>query len=84
VQLLPGGANEDDIRQALGKLRSAKLLSGVRGSPPADVEAVVEVVRAIDRIMQTVPDVSEIDVNPLMVHAHGHGATALDALIVTA
>ena len=28
-------------------------------------------------------DVMEIDVNPLMVHANGQGATALDALVVT-
>jgi hypothetical protein len=83
VQLLPGGASEELIREALGKLRSAKLLAGVRGAPPPDVNAVVQVVRAIGRIMQTMPQVTEIDVNPLMVHANGQGATALDALIVT-
>jgi hypothetical protein len=32
--------------------------------------------------MQTCPDIVEIDVNPLMAHAKGNGATALDALIV--
>jgi hypothetical protein len=32
--------------------------------------------------MQAVPDIAEIDVNPLMVHAKGDGATALDALIL--
>jgi acetate---CoA ligase (ADP-forming) len=32
--------------------------------------------------MQTTPAIVEIDVNPLMVHARGEGATALDALIV--
>jgi hypothetical protein len=83
VQLLPGGASEELIRGALSKLRSAKLLAGIRGAPPADVEAVVQVVRAIGRIMLTMPEVAEIDVNPLMVHANGRGATALDALIVT-
>ena len=39
-------------------------------------------VMAIGRLMQTVPELTEIDVNPLMVHAKGKGATALDALIV--
>jgi acyl-CoA synthetase (NDP forming) len=84
VQLLPGSASEELIRDALSKLRSAKLLAGVRGAPPADVDAVVQVVKAIGRIMQTMPEVTEIDVNPLMVHANGQGATALDVLIVTA
>jgi acyl-CoA synthetase (NDP forming) len=81
VQLLPGTADETQIREALGKLRSAKLLAGVRGAPPSDVDAVIKVVLAIGRIMQTMPEITEIDVNPLMVH--GKGATALDALIVT-
>ena len=83
VQLLPGSAGEEQIREALGKLRSAKLLAGVRGAPPADIDAVVKTVMAIGRLMQTMPEVIEVDVNPLMVHAKGQGVTALDALIVT-
>jgi acyl-CoA synthetase (NDP forming) len=83
VQLLPGGAGEDEVREALGKLRSVKLLAGVRGAPPADTESIVQVVVAIGRVMQTVPEIIEVDVNPLMVHAKGQGVTALDALIVT-
>ena len=84
VQLLPGDADEAQILDALSKLRSAKLLAGVRGAPPADVEAVARIVKAIDRLMQTVPEITEIDVNPLVVHGKGQGATALDALIVCA
>jgi succinyl-CoA synthetase beta subunit len=37
---------------------------------------------AIGRLMMTQPDIVEVDINPLMVHAKGQGATALDALIV--
>jgi hypothetical protein len=47
-----------------------------------DVEAVAKAVLAIGRLMATTPAIVEIDVNPLMVHAKGQGATALDALIV--
>ena len=83
VQLLPGSAGGEQVAEALGKLRSAKVLAGVRGAPPADTEAVVKVVTAIGRLMQTMPELTEIDVNPLMVHAKGQGVTALDALIVT-
>jgi len=82
VQVLPGSADRAQIMEALGKLRAAKLLAGMRGAPPADVEAVAEVVLAIGRLMQSVPAITEIDINPLMVHAKGDGATALDALIV--
>jgi acyl-CoA synthetase (NDP forming) len=83
VQLLPGDASEGEIIAALRRLRSAKLLEGVRGAPPADVKAVAETVTAIARLMVTVPEITEVDVNPLMVHAAGEGVTALDALVVT-
>jgi acetate---CoA ligase (ADP-forming) len=43
---------------------------------------VAEVVLTISRLMHSVPAIAEIDINPLMVHAKGHGATALDALVV--
>jgi acyl-CoA synthetase (NDP forming) len=82
VKLLPVGADERQIVEALHNLRTAKLLAGFRGAPPADITAVAQVVMAIGRLMQTVPELTEIDVNPLMVHAKGQGATALDALIV--
>ena len=82
VQLLPGDAGEEQILEALRKLRSATLLDGVRGAPPSDVEAVAQTVMAIGRLMRTIPELIEIDINPLMVHAKGQGATALDALIV--
>ena len=42
VQLLPGDADEEQIVEALRKLRSAKLLAGFRGAPPADIEAVAQ------------------------------------------
>jgi len=47
-----------------------------------DIEAVAQVAVSIGRLMQTVPELTEIDVNPLMAHAKGQGATALDALII--
>ena len=84
VQLLPASADKAQIMEALGKLRAAKLLAGVRGAPPADVEAAAQVVLAIGQLMQSVPAITEIDINPLMVHAKGDGATALDALVVVA
>ena len=82
VQLLPVDADETQIVEALHRLRVAKLLTGFRGAPPVDVEAVAKAVLALGRLMQTTPGMVEIDVNPLMVHAKRGGATALDALIV--
>jgi acyl-CoA synthetase (NDP forming) len=82
VRLLPVDADETQIIDALHQLRAAKLLAGVRGAPPVDVEAVVKAVLTIGRLMRAMPGIVEIDINPLMVHAKGEGVTALDALIV--
>jgi acyl-CoA synthetase (NDP forming) len=83
VRLLPVDADETQIVEALSKLRTARLLTGFRGAPPVDIEAVAKAVLAIGRLMQTTSAIVEIDINPLMVHPKGQGATALDALIVT-
>jgi len=83
VRLLPVDADEAQVIEALHKLRTAKLLTGFRGAPPVDVGAVAKAVLAVGRLMMTVPEIVEVDVNPLMVHAAGQGVTALDALIVT-
>ena len=82
VRLLPVDADETQVVEALHKLRAAKLLAGVRGAPPVDIAALAQAVLAIGQLMRTTPAIVEIDVNPLMVHAKGQGATALDALIV--
>ena len=84
VRLLPADASADWIRSEILKLRTAKLLTGFRGAPPVDLDAVVDTALKLGRLMQTHPEITEIDINPLVVHPKGQGATALDALIVTA
>jgi acyl-CoA synthetase (NDP forming) len=83
VRLMPLDLTEDEIIAELGKLKTAKLLHGFRNSPPVDVQAVAAAAAALGRLMRARPDITEIDINPLMVYAAGHGATALDALIMT-
>jgi acyl-CoA synthetase (NDP forming) len=82
VQVLAESADKLQIIEALCKLRAARLLLGVRGAPSADLGAVADAVLAVGGLMRSVPEISEIDINPLMVHGEGEGATALDALIV--
>jgi acetyl-CoA synthetase len=69
----------DDVRAALGRLRSAPLLHGFRGRPPADVGALAAlVVRLVDAVVGT--DVVEVELNPVLVGVSG--ATAVDALLI--
>ncbi|WP_243451170.1 acetate--CoA ligase family protein [Sphingosinicella sp. CPCC 101087] len=84
VRLLPADMAEADIVEELGRLRSAKLLGGFRGSPPRDVAAVARIASLVGRLMMTIPRIVEIDLNPVFVHGEGEGLTAVDALVVTA
>ncbi|MFF5802616.1 acetate--CoA ligase family protein [Streptomyces sp. NPDC012746] len=81
VRVPPFG--EDQARAMLTELRGHALLEGVRGAPPADVDALVEVVLRVQRMALELGDeLSELDINPLMVLPRGQGAVALDALAI--
>ena len=83
ARLLTSDASEAEIVEALGKLKAAKLLQGFRNMPPADLDAAAAAARAVGQLFLHHPEITEIDVNPLMVLPRGQGAVALDALIVT-
>ncbi|MFJ7206931.1 acetate--CoA ligase family protein [Streptomyces sp. NPDC098789] len=81
VRVPPFG--EDQARAMLGELRGHALLEGVRGAPPADVEALVEVILRVQRMaLELGGELAELDINPLMVLPRGQGAVALDALAI--
>ncbi|MEV6115077.1 acetate--CoA ligase family protein [Streptomyces sp. NPDC052109] len=81
VRVPPFG--EDQARAMLAELRGRALLDGVRGRPPADREALVEVVLRVQRMaLELGEHIAELDINPLMVLPRGQGAVALDALVV--
>ncbi|MCL4459108.1 MAG: acetate--CoA ligase family protein [Chloroflexi bacterium] len=64
------------------EIRAYLLLRGVRGEPPADVEAIVDALLRISQLVGDFPDILELDVNPLIVHEAGRGATAVDCRII--
>ncbi|MER5546851.1 acetate--CoA ligase family protein [Streptomyces sp. NPDC002589] len=81
VRVPPFG--EEQARAMLAELRGRALLDGVRGRPPADRDALVEVVLRVQRMALELGDhIAELDINPLMVLPRGQGAVALDALVV--
>ncbi len=84
VRLLAVDLTEDQIAEEIGRLRGAALLGGLRGSPPADIAALARLVGLVSALMAAKPEIAEIDLNPVVVHAEGQGATVLDVLIATA
>ncbi|MGD9960133.1 GNAT family N-acetyltransferase [Nocardioides sp.] len=60
-----------DVRRALRGLRCWPLLEGFRGSVPADIDSLVEVVLQVAALAQDVPEVAEVDLNPVIVTPTG-------------
>jgi len=70
------------IEHALAQLAIGRLLGGYRGRPQADVAALVDAAMACTRYAEAHLDrLVELDMNPVIVRARGHGAVAVDALI---
>lgn len=71
-------AGEDEIKKALENLKIGRVLTGYRGKPPCDLEAIVEAVQAVQSFVLSAP-VEEVEINPLLCGADF--AVAADALV---
>ena len=81
VRLMPADLSAERIAVEISRLKGARLLHGLRGTPAADIAALAEIVARVGALMRARPEIREIDINPLMVYPRG--VLALDALIVT-
>jgi acyl-CoA synthetase (NDP forming) len=70
----------EGAKEMVSEVRGSRLLCGVRGESPADVEAVVEALLALSRLLVECPEVVEVDINPLLVFERG--VAAVDARVV--
>ncbi len=66
-------------RDLIGRTRVARLLRGYRSRPPANIDAVVDVLLRLSQLASDLAPVAELDINPLLVDAEG--ALALDARV---
>ncbi len=64
------------------ELKGFALLDGARGRPPVDIAALADILERLAALALAVPEIEEIDINPLMLLPRGQGARAADALVV--
>jgi acyl-CoA synthetase (NDP forming) len=70
-----------DAAEMIAKLRASELLDGYRGAPPGDREALAMVIMRISALVEVVPEIREIDLNPVKVLEPGKGAIVVDGRI---
>ena len=66
----------------LDEIRAHALLDGVRGKPPVDKAAIVDVLLRIGQLVQDFPEIVELDINPLIAYSEDQGAIAIDMRLV--
>jgi acetyltransferase len=71
-----------DAESMISEIRAVKLLRGVRGQPPSDLDAVTDGLLRLSQLVADFPEIVEMDLNPLSVFAKGQGAIAMDARVV--
>jgi acetyltransferase len=64
------------------EIRSYKVLDGFRGAPPCDVDAIVDTLLRLSQMVCNHPEISELDINPLIVHAKGKGCSVADSRVM--
>jgi acyl-CoA synthetase (NDP forming) len=70
--------SDADAAEMLASLRSSRLLDGYRGAPPGDRDALISVILRVSALVETVPELVELDLNPVKVLAPKQGAIVVD------
>jgi acyl-CoA synthetase (NDP forming) len=75
VRLTP--LSKEDASEMIHSLKTYPLLNGFRGAPVCDVAALEEGLLRLSAMVEDLPHIAELDLNPFVVHEHG--AAILDA-----
>jgi acetate---CoA ligase (ADP-forming) len=73
--------SEMDAAEMVRGIRGYRLLEGYRGHPPADVKAIEEVLLRVSRMVEDIPQIRELDLNPIFALPPGQGCAVVDARI---
>ncbi len=71
---------EDEAREMITEVKAYPLLKGYRNMPPADIDAIVQILLNTSRLVMDYQEIKELDLNPIMVYEKG--AKTVDARII--
>jgi acetate---CoA ligase (ADP-forming) len=70
-----------DAAEMITSLKMSKLFEGYRGSPPRDVKSLQDLLLRVSRLIDDIPEIAEMDLNPVNVLPKGEGYLVIDARI---
>jgi len=74
--------SREQVRGMIKGIKSYPILLGVRGEPKKDIEGILDTILIVSQILQSSPQISDIEINPLMVYRSGEGVKAVDVRIL--
>jgi acyl-CoA synthetase (NDP forming) len=72
--------SREDANEMMTKVKAYPLLTGYRNTPPADLEAIINILLNTSKLVMDYPEIKELDLNPIM--AYEKGAKTVDARII--
>jgi acetyltransferase len=79
----PAPVSAAEAAAMLAELKAAPLLNGFRGAAKADIAALSQLISQVSALAARHSDrISEVEINPVLVHPEGQGVTIVDALVV--
>ncbi|MFW5931079.1 MAG: acetate--CoA ligase family protein [Desulfosalsimonas sp.] len=78
-RLAPIGRN--NARRMIRSVRGYQILTGYRGKPKADIGTMEKLLVGLSNLVTDCPQIKELDINPLIVHQEGKGATVADIIV---
>ncbi len=73
--------SDRDAGDMVRSIRGYRLLQGFRGRPPGDIAAVEDLLLRVSRLVEELPEIAELDLNPIFVLPPGKGCMIVDARI---
>ncbi len=74
--------SREEAHAMVADIRSYPLLLGVRGEKRKDIDGIVDVVVRLSSLIDRCRDISDIEINPLVIYNHGDGVKAVDVRIL--
>jgi len=71
-----------DAGELVGSIRMAKLFNGFRGSPPSDTPALEDLLLRLSALVEDIPQIAELDFNPVKLMPLGEGYWVVDARVM--